>query len=102
MTRDSFAPFWSECEDSFLTDPPNADISVLDTGTLRQTVVVPQNSALESGGLHNTVTIIDGEMPVLVESVPVFIDIIGMPLTPLSVAGVPARRSLMASARRRP
>ena len=91
MTTESFVPFWSDGKDSFLSDPPNADISILENGTLRQTVAVLEDPVLENGELHYTVKIIDGDMPVLGENVSVFIDIIGMPLTPLSVAGVNRR-----------
>jgi hypothetical protein len=34
---------------------------------------------------------LDGDMPVLGESVSVFIDVVGMPLTPVSYAGVRRR-----------
>ena len=100
MTTESFVPFWSEGKDSFLSDPPNADISILEKGTLRQTVAVLHDPTLENGDLHYTVEIIDGDMPVTGENVSVFIDVIGMPLTPLSVAGVrrrdiPARSALL-------
>ncbi len=90
MTTASFVPFWSEGKDSFLSDPPNADISVFENGTLRQTVVVLENPVLEGGNLHYTVRVVQGDMPAAGEQVSVFIDVIGMPLTPLSVAG--ARR----------
>ena len=90
MSTERFVPFWSEGKDSFLSDPPNADISVLENGTLRQTVVVLEDPVFEGGDLHYTVKIIDGDMPEHGENVSVFIDIIGMPLTPVSFAG--ARR----------
>ena len=91
MTTEAFVPFWSEGKDSFLSDPPNADLSILEDGQLRQTVVVLRDPVLEGDSLHYTVQIIDGDMPVLGEKVSVFIDVIGMPLTPFSYAGV-ARR----------
>ena len=91
MTTESFVPFWSEGKDSFLSDPPNADISILEDGTLRQTVAVLKDPVLANGDLHYLAQIIAGDMPVLGENVSVFIDIIGMPLTPLSVAGVNRR-----------
>jgi hypothetical protein len=84
-------PFWSEGKDSFLSDPPNADISIFENGALRQTVVVLEDPVLDSGDLHYTVRVIEGEMPDTGEQVSVFIDVIGMPLTPLSVAGVDRR-----------
>ncbi len=91
MSTARFVPFWSEGSDSFLSDPPNADLSVVENGTLRQTVVVLRDPVLEGKNLHYTVDIIDGDMPVLGDEVSLFIDIIGMPATPLSVAGVRRR-----------
>jgi hypothetical protein len=92
MQTAAFIPFWSEGADSFLSDPPNADLSILEDGTLRQAVVVLRDPVLEGGDLHYTVKVIAGEMPVLGKEVSLFIDVIGMPLTPLSYAGV-ARRN---------
>jgi hypothetical protein len=92
MRTAAFVPFWSQGADSFLSDPPNADLSILEDGTLRQTVVVLRAPVLESEDLHYTVQILEGEMPVLGEEASLFIDVIGMPLTPVSYAGV-ARRA---------
>jgi hypothetical protein len=91
MTTAAFVPFWSHGTDSFLSDPPNADLWILEAGTLRQVVVVLRDPVLEGDSLHYTVQIIDGVMPVLGEEVSVFIDVIGMPLTPLSFAGANRR-----------
>jgi hypothetical protein len=59
---------------------------------LKQTVVELKDPKLEGGNLVYTVKVLKGEMPEQAEDVSVFIDVIGMPLTPLSYAGV-ARRS---------
>lgn len=91
MATKAFVPFWSEGSDSFLSDPPNADISSVEDGKLQQTVVVLHDPILDGDTLHYTVDIVDGEMPVTGTEVSVFIDIIGMPLTPLSYAGVRRR-----------
>jgi hypothetical protein len=91
MKTTAFVPFWGEGKDSFLSDPPNADLSIIEDGELQQTVVVLEDPVLDGTDLHYTVKIFDGEMPVTGENVSVFIDIIGMPLTPLSVAGVDRR-----------
>jgi hypothetical protein len=91
MTTARFVPFWSEGKDSFLTDPPNSDLSILDDGKLRQTVVVLRDPVIEGDDLHYAVEIIEGDMPVMGEEVSLFIDVIGMPLTPLSFAGVRRR-----------
>lgn len=90
MSTAAFVPFWSKGKDSFLSDAPNADLSILEGDTLRQTVVVLHDPVLEGRTLAYTVDVIDGEMPAKGASASLFIDIIGMPLTPLSYAG--ARR----------
>ena len=40
MKTSAFVPFWSTGKDSFLSDPPNADISILEAGKLHQVVAV--------------------------------------------------------------
>jgi hypothetical protein len=87
-----FVPFWSEGKNSFLSDPPNADISLIEGGTLRQIVAVLEAPVLKGADLSYTIKVLQGDMPAKAADVSVFIDIIGMPLTPVSVAGV-ARRS---------
>ena len=92
MKTAAFVPFWSKGKDSFLSDPPNADISILEGDQLRQIVAVLQDPALQGDNLTYTIKVVQGDMPATGSDVSVFIDIIGMPLTPLSFAGV-ARRS---------
>jgi hypothetical protein len=92
MKTARFVPFWSEGKDSFLKDPPNADISILEDGNMRQVVATLEKPELKDGNLTYTVKILEGEMPESGADVSVFIDIIGMPLTPVSYAGV-ARRT---------
>lgn len=92
MATSAFVPFWSKGKDSFLSDPPNADLSILEDGQLRQAVVILREPALHGRDLTYTAQLVSGEIPAKGADVSVFIDIIGMPLTPLSYAGV-ARRS---------
>ena len=92
MTTAAFIPFWSKGKDSFLSDPPNADLSILEGSELRQVVVVLEQPELNGDNLTYSVKIVSGDMPETGSEVSVFIDIIGMPLTPISYAGV-ARRS---------
>jgi hypothetical protein len=92
MKTAHFIPFWSEGKDSFKSDPPNADISLLDGKTLKQVVVELQDPVLNGEDLTYTVKVLAGDPPAKADEVSVFIDIIGRPLTPLSFAGV-ARRS---------
>jgi hypothetical protein len=91
MRTTAFVPFWSTGKDSFLSDPPNADISILEGDKLRQIVAVLQTPVLKNETLTYTVKVLQGEMPAKGSDVSVFIDIIGMPMTPFSYAGV-ARR----------
>jgi hypothetical protein len=92
MQTTAFVPFWSKGKDSFLSDPPNADVSILEGDKLRQFVAVLQDPVLQGDSLTYTVKVLRGAMPAKGADVSVFIDVIGMPLTPLSYAGV-ARRS---------
>jgi hypothetical protein len=90
MRTAKFVPFWSHGKDSFLSDPPNADVSLLEGDKLQQFVVTLMDPAIEGDNLSYMVKVLEGEMPAKGADVSVFIDIIGMPLTPLSFAG--ARR----------
>jgi hypothetical protein len=92
MKTTAFIPFWSEGADSFKSDPPNADVSILEGKTLRQVVVELRDPILAGDDLSYTIKVLSGEMPARGADVSVFIDIIGRPLTPFSYAGV-ARRS---------
>jgi len=91
MATGRFVPFWSTGKDSFLSDPPNADVSILDGDELKQVVVVLRDPVLDGDALTYKVEVIDGEMPEKGADPSVFIDIIGMPLTPVSYAGVGRR-----------
>ena len=91
MKTTAFVPFWSTGKDSFLSDPPNADISLVNGHAVQQIVAVLQNPVLQGENLAYKVKVLDGEMPAHAKDVSVFIDVIGMPLTPVSYAGV-ARR----------
>lgn len=91
MRTADFVPFWSKGNDSFLSDPPNADISILDGTAMRQIVVVLRDPTMQGDSLSYTIKVLEGDAPVRGADVSVFIDIIGMPLTPLSFAGVRRR-----------
>ena len=72
--------------------PRIARVSTLEGEQLRQIVAVLQDPVLQGDSLTYTVKALQGEMPAKGADVSVFIDIIGMPMTPLSLAGA-ARRS---------
>lgn len=60
--------------------------------TLQQVVVVLKDPVLEENSLTYTIEVLNGDMPGSGNNISMFIDIIGMPLTPISYAGV-ARRA---------
>jgi hypothetical protein len=91
MKTTAFIPFWSIGKDSFKSNPPNADVSLLNDGKLTQIIVELQDPVLAGDNLTYTVKLLQGEMPAKADDVSVFIDIIGRPLTPYSFAGA-ARR----------
>jgi hypothetical protein len=92
MPTSKFVPMWSNGKESFLKDPPNATVSVMDGTTVSSLVVVLRNPRMKESELSYDIQILEGAPPSREGEASVFIDIIGMPLTPLSYAGV-ARRN---------
>jgi hypothetical protein len=82
MKTTAFIPFGSEGKDSFKSNPPNADVSILEGNTLRQVVAELQDPVLDGENLAYTVKVLQGDTPVTGMDVSVFIDIIGRPPTP--------------------
>jgi hypothetical protein len=93
-TKDEFLPLWDEGKDSFLKDPPNATVSIYEKGKdqLVDVVVKLSKPRLKGDDLTYDITVIEGKVPKKGGACSVFIDIIGLPFTPLSFAGV-ARRT---------
>lgn len=85
---------WGTGNDSFAKDPPNATVAVLskDGSSARDAVVVLKNPRLAGDRLSFEVDILEGDLANTDGPAAVFIDIIGMPRTPFSYAGV-ARRT---------
>ena len=79
---------------SFAKDPPNANVSVLskDGAAVQDAVVELRNPKLDGDTLTFTVRVLEGGLSGADGPASVFIDIIGLPFTPLSFAGV-ARRT---------
>jgi hypothetical protein len=90
---------WSSGDDSFGKDPPNATVSVFskDAATVKDAVVVLKSPKLEGDKLTFAVQVLEGDLAGGDGPASVFIDIIGLPFTPLSYAGV-ARRTAYRSA----
>ncbi len=94
LTSKKFVEQWGEGEDSFAEDPPNAVLSFLEDGDtvpeeVTMTISDPQ---LEGDTLTYTVDILDGMLPTRAGPCSLFIDPVGRPLSPMSVAGVRRRQ----------
>jgi hypothetical protein len=85
---------WADGSDSFAKDPPNATVSVLskEADDVEDAVVVLKNPKLDGTTLTFNVEVLEGSIAKAAGPASVFIDIIGLPFTPLSFAGV-ARRT---------
>ena len=79
---------------SFAKDPPNATVSVLskDGASVHDAVVELKIPHLEGDKLTFDVRVLEGDLAGADGPASVFVDIIGLPFTPLSFAGV-ARRT---------
>jgi hypothetical protein len=78
----------------FAKDPPNATVSVLskDGASVRDAVVELRDPHLDGDRLTFDVRVLEGDLMGADGPASVFVDIIGLPFTPLSFAGV-ARRA---------
>jgi hypothetical protein len=85
---------WASGDDSFGKDPPNATVSVFskDASSVKDAVVVLKSPKLDGDKLTFNVQVLEGDLTGGDGPASVFIDIIGLPFTPLSFAGV-ARRT---------
>jgi hypothetical protein len=74
---------------SFAKDPPNATVSVMskDGTSVRDAVVELRTPHLDGDRLTFEVRVLEGNLAGADGPAAVFIDIIGLPFTPLSVAG---------------
>jgi hypothetical protein len=90
---------WSSGSDSFGKDPPNATVSVLskDASLSKDAVVVLTSPKLDGDKLTFNVNVLEGDLTGADGPAAVFIDIIGLPRTPFSFAGM-ARRTAVRGA----
>jgi hypothetical protein len=92
MQTSRFVPLWSQGKDSFLKDNPNATLSIFSGDNVSDLVVELSNPQLSGNDLTYDARILEGTPPANGGACALFIDIIGMPATPMSYAGA-ARRS---------
>jgi hypothetical protein len=92
MPTTKIVPMWSEGKNSFTADPPNATLSILSSGgNVANVVLVLRNPRLTGDDLSYDVRTLEGTLPAQGGACSLFIDIIGMPLTPYSYAGAERR-----------
>jgi len=94
LSSRKFVDQWGEGEDSFAEDPPNAVLSFLEDGdTVPEEVTMTiSDPHLDGDTLTYTVDILDGMLPASAGPCSLFIDPVGRPLSPMSVAGVRRRQ----------
>jgi hypothetical protein len=88
-----FVSIWSEGEDSFATDPPNAVLAFVDEGSMMPSdvVITITDPQLDGDDLSYAMTVLEGELPASAAGCTLFIDPFGRPLSPVSVAGMHRR-----------
>lgn len=93
MSFDAFLEFVSHAENSFAENPPNAAVSVFGEGDEVTAVVVTltHRPRASGGDLIYDIKVLEGELPPAGGPVALFIDPIGHPLSPGSIAGVHRR-----------
>lgn len=94
LTTDLFLQWWSEGDDSYAVDPPNAVLAWGESGTdtPEEAVVVLSNLTVTEDGLRYSIETLQGPPPPAKAGPCVlFIDPLGRPLSPTSVAGVHRR-----------
>src|SRR6266496_195962 len=91
MQTSKLVPLWSQGKDSFLKDNPNATLSIFRGDNVSDLVVELSNPQLSGNDLTYDAHILEGTPPANGGACALFIDIIGMPATPMSYAGA-ARR----------
>jgi hypothetical protein len=99
MPTAEILPLWKDGKDSFTADPPNATLSIFNKSEVTDMVVELRNPLLKGDELIYDVKVLNGSVMAKGGPCSLFIDIIGMPLTPMSYAGAArrtaARRSMM-------
>jgi hypothetical protein len=91
VTTEEFVDTWDKGPDNFASNPPNAVLSVFHPDMVSDVVVELTEPMLDGHNLTYSVDILDGEMPAEGGPSALFIDIIGRPLSPVSVAGMHRR-----------
>jgi hypothetical protein len=93
LSVENFLNSVTQGKDSFAEDPPNAVVSILSGDEVVDVVVTLSKKPTVNGDelVYSDIEIIEGELPKTGGAGSVFIDVIGRPMSPGSVAGVHRR-----------
>ncbi len=91
VASSEFVETWGDGDDSFASNPPNAALSIFGDGQIHDVVVELHDPILVGADLTYRVDVLDGELPASGGPSSLFIDVIGRPLSPVSIAGVRRR-----------
>ncbi len=95
-----FVTFWQQvADDGFGEDPPNAVLAIATSDEVDDIVLTLTDPELDGSTLRYSVTVVAGDDEVEGGPCSLFVDPVGMPLTPVSVAGT-ARRVTRRTVRR--
>jgi hypothetical protein len=91
VPTEEFVAQWGQGDDSFAEDPPNALLSLFEQDTVNDVVVILSDPELSDGNLSYAVEVTEGDLVPSDGPASLFIDMIGRPMSPMSVAGVRRR-----------
>ena len=91
MTTKDFVDEWSEGDNSFAADPPNAALSIFGQDKIVDIEVTLMNPRFEGENLVYDIAILQEDMAPISGQSSLFIDPVGRPASPTSVAGVHRR-----------
>jgi len=93
MTTEQFVDGWSVGDNNFASDPPNAVLSFVEPGddVPEECVVVLTDPQAEGDSLRYSIAVLEGTVPASSGPCTLFIDPLGRPLSPVSVAGMRRR-----------
>ena len=94
MSSQLFVANWGDGANSFAQNPPNAVLSFAEPGDRapEDAVVVIQDPHLDGDALSYRIKVLDGTVPKATGPCALFIDPLGCPLSPGSVAGMHRRQ----------
>jgi hypothetical protein len=93
ISTSEFVAIWGEGENSFAEDPPNAVLAFIPAGkeTPQDVVIEIADPVLTGSDLSYAAKVLEGTLPARAAGCTLFIDPLGNPLSPGSVAGMHRR-----------